>query len=810
MTPKNFVILSEAKNPASRSPAVFQFRTALAVLLITFLATSCTTPPASQPKTQNPEPQTTSSASTADPLASLTYDHSQQPVADLDHAIALAGNDPAKLAPIADHLFALLHSPATTFAARQAICQRLVEFPSALLTTDDALGLFAAMLADDKQVNFARLALEPVRGEKIDALFLSALEKSKPATKVALIQSAGNRHLAAAVPLLTPCLRDPDPLAASAAVRALAQIATADALASLAQAPNPDAPDVIEARLTIARALPPASAVSIYNDIIGTTAAPANLRAAALRGLLDAEPASAAAQIVTVLSGHDVVVKPVVIEAIAAHPAKNLTSALAANLSAFDPPTQAAVIAALGRRGDPAANRAIATAAESNDADVRSAALAALGELPGSPETAAALAEIAAHGASADAKLARQSLARLNGPGVADAVIAGATRGAPALRAVYLEAIGDRYMTESVPLLLQIRSDPDAAVRVAALGSLADIGPASAQSAILDWAVHTTDAAEQSRALRALANVTLRNPDVDARAQPIVAAIESATPALALRLIPVLSRLGGKTAVACAARLAARDDADLANAAILVLSHWPDIDGLDPLIATAADAARPGIRAAALDAAIRYLERDRTIRSPELTTDLSRLLAAASQQNEAKTPEHDTRARLVRLLGRCSDDAAVKLAEQQGRNPALAGAAADAALAIHSNQAGAPAISVSSSTWSAHNLIDGNTATRWSVGATAEQWFQLDFHSSRPFHHLVLDETNREDEFPVGYAVFVTDDPKNPGAPRVTGEGRPGRTSIDLPAGTRGRYLLVRHVGERDGTAWTVAEVLID
>ncbi|HVU25448.1 MAG TPA: discoidin domain-containing protein [Opitutus sp.] len=809
MRSQHFVIVSEATDPAARSiiPAA-RLVVPLAFLAL-LLAASCSTPPASQTETQNTKPKTSATsaarpaaAANADALATLNYAASQQPVADLDRDIAAAGNDPAKLAPIAHRLFALLQSRGTTFAARQAICQRLAEFPAAMLTTDEARATFASMLADDTEINLARLALEPVRSDSIDALFLDALGHASPVTQLALVQSVGNRHLAAAVPLIAPLVRDADARLAAAAVRALAQIATPAALDALRTAPDPAAPDVVEASLAIARALPAANAVSIYNATIATRGAPAHLRAAAFLGLLDAEPDQAPARFVAALNGSDRALKPVVIEAIAAHPAPELTRVLASELSRFDAPTQAAVIAALGRRGDPAANRAIVAAVESADAGVRAAAFDALSRLPGSGETAAALANAVAHGNSDDIKLARQALARLDGPGVSAAVVAGAASGSPALRIVYLQAIGDRYMTESVPVLLKTRGDSDAAIRIAALAALADIAPPPAESAVLDWALAATDPAEQSRALRSVVSVALRNPDLEARAAPLVAALAHADSAAAQRLIPALPHLGGTSAVNCAARLATGDDAALSAAAITALSRWPDAAGLNPLIAAAGDAPKPAVRASALEAATRFLERDRALKSPDLTNDLSRLLAAA--------PAGPVRLRLVHLLDRCSDDAALKLAEQQQGDPAVAAAASDAVLAIRSNLAGPPVVSVSSGSWSQRNLLDGNVATSWNVAATPGQWFQLDFHSPRAFRRIVLDETGSEDDFPVGYAVFVTDDPDHPGEPRVTGAGQPARTTIELPAGTRGRYLIVRHVGERDGTAWTVSEVLID
>lgn len=753
---------------------------------------------------QSPAPSASSETTPASdaPLAALAYDASQQPVADLDREIAAAGQDTAKLSAIAARLIALLRAPDPTFAARQAICQRLSELPPAALTTKEARAVFAAMLADEKQINLARLAIERVPGSAIDTLFLNALEKSSPAARVALVQSVGNRHLAAATPTLAKLLRDPDQHTSAAAAKALSQIATPAALAALRSAPDPASPEIAEATLTVANQLPAAASLRSFRELASDTRVPAHLRAAAVRSSLAADPAAAPAQIVAALAGDDAILKPVVIEAIATLPAPGLVSALADKLSSFAPSTQAAVIAALGRKGDAAAVPALASAAKSDNADVRAAAIAALGFLRGDAATARLLAEIAAGQNATDAKLARQSLARLDGSGVADEIIDGAATAAPPLRVVYLDQLAARNMTEAVPLLLQTRFDHDASVRAAALGALADIAPASAQSSLLAWTLAATAPAEQSRALRALASATLRNPDRTARAQAIVAAIEHTDAATATRLLPVLQRIGGAAAAESAAQLALRDDATLANAAVATLSRWSDGTGLMPLIGVAEKAPGDAARAAAIQAALRFIDRYRDLPSADLSRSLARLLDA--------THDDATRVRLVRFLGRCNDDEAIALAQKLQSEPALSTEAADAIAAINANRAGRPAIRAAVGSNQFGNIVDGNPVTRWSTAANPDRWIEVDYKVSRPFHQLTLDQSKWPENYPERYEVFVTDDPAQRGAALASGAGTPGKTVITLPPGTRGRYLIIANTAERKDGTWSIAELLVD
>lgn len=750
---------------------------------------ACNAPTASTPK-----------AAASDPLAALALDGSQQAVVDLDRAIAAAGNDPAKLAPLATRLIALLGHSATSDAGRQAIAERLGEFPASVLATADGKKIFAALLADEKQVEFARLSLERVPGAEIDALFLDAL---KSHVRLPLVQAAGQRRLAAAVPLLAPSLAADAPLRLAAA-KALAQIATADALAALRAAPEADASEIVSARLAAATRQKASEAARELAALADTPAVAAHQRAAALRSLLSLQPDAAPGRIVAALSGTEAILKPVVIEAVATLPASGLARVLAAQLASFDPATQSAVIAALGRRADPEATRAVALAASHADASVRAAALVALGRLPGTSDTASLLADVAAGADPADAKLARQSLARLSGSGVADAILAGARSTAKpvAVRVALLDSLAPRYATESVPALLQLRTDPDAAVRAAALGSLAELAPFSAQAAILDWAVAATDSAEQGRALRALASVSLRSPDAANRSRAVVAAIDGASPAVAARLAPVLPRLGDAGSAACAARLALSDDRALAATALAALTRWPDAAGLQPLVEAASRAPVDASRAAAAQGALRFIEQTRTLPSATVAAAVAAVVEAS----------HDAALRLalVRLLSRCSDDSAVALAEKLQRDSALAAEAADSLLAIRSNRAGPPAVRSLNGTWQIENLLDGNPRKRWAAQASLGMWVEIDFHSPRAFHRLTLDQANFADDFAGGVEAIVTDDPAKLGPAAASVLGQPVKTVLDLPDGTRGRYLILRINKERDGAYWSIGELYID
>jgi hypothetical protein len=128
---------------------------------------------------------------------------------------------------------------------------------------------------------------------------------------------------------------------------------------------------------------------------------------------------------------------------------------------------------------------------------------------------------------------------------------------------------------------------------------------------------------------------------------------------------------------------------------------------------------------------------------------------------------------------------------------------------VQANLAGAPRARASRPA-SLSNLLDGKTSTRWNTPVLGEEWLEIDFRQSRPLSRVILDQTGRAAEYPERYEVHVTDDPKQPGKVLVSGTGQRNQTVIDLPAGTSGRYLIVKNTAPRADRQWSVCELYVE
>ncbi len=733
-------------------------------------------------------------------LSQLDYSGSPQAVEALDRELYAAGTDPVKLAVIEQRLLAGLRARDTTYAARQVLCQRLgwVLGLAPEKLTASGLKPLPAMLVDERDSDLARLALEPAPGATVDTLFLTALSQTTARTRIALIDSIARRQIVAAVPALAKLLGDNDPTTAAAAARALGLITDHSSALVLQAVPEPSSASVAAAKLEIAPRLAAGSALAVLADLRARAADPVH-RIAALRLLLQLDPSVATT--LEVLDGNDTAAKRVALESLYASPAPQLISSLAAKLSTWDAFTQSAVIAVMARRGDAVATSAVLKATAHEDAMVRMAALEALGFLPGTIETMTALSKIAAGNAVAESKSAKASLTRLNGPAVNAAILSGAERGETVLRVVFIEQLALRGLNEGLPLLLQFRTDSDAAVRAAAVSALGELASPADNKIVLDWAIAATDANEQARALRALVSITLRNPDIAGRGATLYAVMETAPAELALRLLPTLGRIGGAPSAASAGKLALSADLKLAEAATNALVRWTDDTAISVLVSVAERTTLPIVRASAVTGVIAAFERNRAFWNVDATTFVARLLAVSASA--------ESRLALITLLKRAADAPALALAEKSQGDPVMGAAAVEVAAVIRANQAGSAKLRASTMA-GVRNLMDGNTGNRWSVPAEGDEWVEIDFNLSRPLRRITLDQTGRGAEFPESYELYVTDDVAVPGKVVASGVGQTNKTVIDLPVGTRGRYVIIKNLVARKDTPWSICEIFVD
>jgi RHS repeat-associated protein len=109
----------------------------------------------------------------------------------------------------------------------------------------------------------------------------------------------------------------------------------------------------------------------------------------------------------------------------------------------------------------------------------------------------------------------------------------------------------------------------------------------------------------------------------------------------------------------------------------------------------------------------------------------------------------------------------------------------------------------------ANNALDGNTATRWSsAGPQTGQSFKVDMKSPRTFNQIILDAGTTTNNFPRGYAVFVSMDDVNFGSAVATGTGTTAFIVVTFPT-QYARYIRIDQTAT-NSTTWSIQELNVE
>lgn len=261
-------------------------------------------------------------------------------------------------------------------------------------------------------------------------------------------------------------------------------------------------------------------------------------------------------------------------------PGKATTLKYAEVLPTLSPESQAALLEALGARGDLTAKPVVLKSLASENEAIRAAALGALGLL-GTGQDVPALVDKAAAGSEVEKRAARQSLVLLRGDDINQALVAVLADSEPAGRAALLGVLAARNAQAALPQVFESVKDSDAAVRSAALEALRFLADVDNAGSLVELVKTAADDAERRKAMLALLSVCGRGRE--ACSDSIIAALDDASPAATIALLDALARSGGAAALeAVVAQVDAADEA-VGDQAVRVLSNWTDTAAIGAL-----------------------------------------------------------------------------------------------------------------------------------------------------------------------------------------------------------------------------------
>ncbi|MBK9138889.1 MAG: HEAT repeat domain-containing protein [Verrucomicrobia bacterium] len=549
-------------------------------------------------------------------------------------------------------LLAVLTAADSTRKQKADACLEL-----SVIGTKNAVPALAALLPNPELNHMARYALETIPDSSVDDALRAQLATLTGRPLVGVIGSIGVRKDAAAVPALTLRLRDADPDVAQAAARALGRIGTESAVAAIMEAVG----ETSEANLVafcegIGRGLDALFAAGKREVVaeIGAnyrnTSLPHQVRSAALRGAIRAagDPqrllAASLAEVEYTLFATAVRVAQEM-------PGPETTRTLAASLKTASPDRQIVILQTLGLSGDASALPAITELTKSSVKAVRLAAVRALPMLA----NAAAVPDLASLAADPDreiAQAAQDGLASIPGPQADAAITALLASEAASQRALGLDLIGKRRLTQAMPAVIKATQDADAGVRVAAIRRLGELGGAAEVPVLAGVLTGAKSNPELDAAEQALSGLAVRvgNPaGTVALVRSRLAGLDAAKSAAMLR---VLGALGGPEALEVVRAALGSQDAAIRADAIRVLSDWRTADAAPDLLNLARSAATANDKMLGLRGYVGFAS------NPDLPVE-QRLAICREAATVAQRPEE--KRLLLGALGSIKNVAAVEL-----------------------------------------------------------------------------------------------------------------------------------------------------
>jgi HEAT repeat protein len=602
----------------------------------------------------------------------------RRPLEQLEALAAQSVKNPEQRKEIASKLAALLPSE-MSFEGKDFILRTLY-----LMGTPAEIPAVAKLLPDEKFSHMSRYVLESMATPQATAAIREALPAAKGRPLLGIVNSLGNLRDIQSIQPLAAMLKSEDEQLASAAAGALGRIGTPEAAKALSSVDTPararvnDA--IADAKIRCADQLladgKSQDAIAIYESCRKSESVPVPVRIAAARGLVKARGEAAVPIVVEMLKSEDR--QTMVMGGGLARQLRggNSAVALADAIPSLKPEAQEVLIAALADRGDAAARQPIVALVTSPEQSVRVAALRALASI-GDASDVPMLLDKASKGENRERDAARLALSRIRGNEVNNAILKGISpepdAGDRSVEAV--RALASRAATEHVPTLVDLaktsKSEP---VRGAAITALGNLTEQKDYAALIELLTAAQNDGERDAAKSALAAAAVRLDAIDASAQAIASAAQSAPPAAKAQLLEALSRVGGPKALESLRSHLKDNDPTVADAAVRALGQWRD-GAVIPDLLRLIESNKQTHRVLALRGLSRLLEMQENRRSADVMLDVCRKMMTGADRPEEK--------RLVLgRVGEIRDARALELATPYLKDAALRNEAATAILTI--------------------------------------------------------------------------------------------------------------------------------
>ncbi len=215
---------------------------------------------------------------------------------------------------------------------------------------------------------------------------------------------------------------------------------------------------------------------------------------------------------------------------------------------------------------------AIASNLGNEDQDMRHATIQAMATSRGFP----LLLEHLQSGNTNDLPEVKKAILLAAGPKDMKAVAAAMAKAPVSARLQILDILAQRRATSCFDAVAAAASDADPSIRLAAMKALGPIAMPEQLPKLTSLLLKVSDAAEQAAVMNSVILASKAIPEVEKRAESLLAVFPSASPEKKVAIIGTLSMLGGQKALDTLTVASQDADKTIRNAAMGALANWPD------------------------------------------------------------------------------------------------------------------------------------------------------------------------------------------------------------------------------------------
>jgi HEAT repeat protein len=463
-----------------------------------------------------------------------------------------------------------------SYAAKDFVCREL-----SVAGTEASVPALASMLTDEKVSDIARYALERIPGAAVDDALRQALPKANGNVKIGIINTLGVRGDKKAVESLAKLTNDANEMVAVAAVAALGRIddkSATDAIAKVKdKATGAIKTAAIDSYLRCADRLAAKgqkdAAGKIYKQLFAASE-PMIVRVAAARGMIMTAGDKTGEVMVKMLESPDKPIQTVAIATLKDVSKTDVIKAASEQLPNLEPEQQAQLISAFAECGDKAALPAVMAFTKNSRDFVWSAVLRAVGTL-GDASCIDMLVAAASSSGGEQQKMAQESLYRLHGADVDDAILKKLPDAEPKAKIELVRSCEQRDIKKSVPVLIKTAKDADAKVRIESIKALRSLaGPQDITALIeLQLTAAVNDKGELEKTVVVIAK---KIPEDKGQSQAFLVALSMAKDVDAkCSLLSVLGKIGDEAALPVLRESLGDKEDKVKDAAVRALSDWP-------------------------------------------------------------------------------------------------------------------------------------------------------------------------------------------------------------------------------------------